>query len=207
LNIGVRETGMNGTTKFLLGGLVSAALGWFIYDASCKAEVDPAVAAVPVTSAAPAPAASAPAAPEAIAAASACQGDVNALMTGKTINFQSGSAYLANDSNALITDLAKALTPCKGVYVEVQGHTDLVGNAGVNQTLSQARAETVMNALIGKGVPAAQLTAKGYGLTQPIENVVNAAANAKNRRTVFIVSATAPAAPAGEAAKPAGAAQ
>lgn len=186
---------MNATTKFLLGGLISAALGWFIYDATCKAEVDPAVAAAPTTAAA-APNA---AAPEAIAAANECQGDVNTLMTGKTINFQSGSAYLANDSTVLIGELAKALTPCKGVYVEVQGHTDLVGNAGINQTLSQARAETVMNALLGKGVPAAQLTAKGYGLTQPIENALTAAANAKNRRTAFVVSATAPAAtPAGE---------
>ena len=49
-------------------------------------------------------------------------------MTGKTINFQSGSAYLAADSNAIIDELAKALAPCAGTKVEVQGHTDLTGN-------------------------------------------------------------------------------
>lgn len=177
---------MNATSKFLLGGLVSAALGWFIYDASCKTEIDPAVSAASVA----APDAATPA-PEAVAAATQCQGDINTLMTGKTINFQSGSAYLANDSTALIGEIAKALTPCKGVKVEVQGHTDLIGNAVINQNLSQARAETVMNALVGKGVPAAQLTAKGYGLTQPLENARTAVANAKNRRTAFVVSADA----------------
>ncbi len=187
---------MNSTTKFLLGALASAVLGWITYDASCKAEAvqsEPRVSAPATTTV---PAASAPA-PEAVAAANECQTGINTLMTGKTINFQSGSAYLANDSAAVIGDLAKALTPCKDAKVEVQGHTDLIGNAGINQTLSQARAETVMNALIGKGVPAGQLTAKGYGLTQPLENARTVQANAKNRRTVFVVTAAAQAAPVG----------
>lgn len=134
-----------------------------------------------------------PATKEAVAA---CQGDINALMTGKTINFQSGSAYLAADSTAIIDELAKALTPCAGTSVEVQGHTDLTGSADVNQTLSQARAETVAKALTDKGVPAERLTAKGYGSSQPVENARTATANAKNRRTVFSVAA-AGAAPEG----------
>ena len=143
--------------------------------------------------AAPAAAAEAPATKEQVAE---CQGDINTLMTGKTINFQSGSAYLAADSNAIIDELAKALGPCAGTKVEVQGHTDLTGNPEINQTLSQARAEAVAKALTDKGVPADRLTAKGYGSTQPVENAMTAAANAKNRRTVFSVAA-AGAAPEG----------
>ena len=81
------------------------------------------------------------------------------------------------------------------VRFRVYGHTDLVGGAELNQTLSQARAETVMKQLVEKGVPADRLTAKGYGASQPLENARTAAANAKNRRTVFAVSA-ATAAPA-----------
>jgi OOP family OmpA-OmpF porin len=125
-----------------------------------------------------------------------CQNDINALMAGKTINFQSGSAYLAADSNAIIDELAKALQPCAGTKAEVQGHTDLTGGADVNQTLSQARAEAVAKALTDKGVPADRLIAKGYGSTQPLEQAMTAAANAKNRRTVFSVAA-AGAAPEG----------
>lgn len=117
-----------------------------------------------------------------------CQGNVNELMSGKVINFRSGSAYLAPESNSLIGELASALKPCAGTQVEVQGHTDLTGSADVNGTLSQARADAVKAALIEGGVPGERLTAKGYGSSQPIENARTSAANAKNRRTVFVVS-------------------
>jgi OmpA-OmpF porin, OOP family len=134
----------------------------------------------------------APASKEAIAA---CQADINALMAGKTINFQSGSAYLA-ENNTVLDEVAAALKPCAGMAVEVQGHTDLSGAPETNQTLSQDRAERVVAAMVAKGVPAERLTAKGYGSSQPLENIRSAAANAKNRRTVFAIAA-ASAAPEG----------
>jgi OmpA-OmpF porin, OOP family len=184
---------MNTPLKILLGALLTGLLAWFTYNAACRVNGNAAdaVGAGTATTAA-APAAEAPASAEKVAS---CQTDINTLMTGKTINFQSGSAYLAADSNAVIDELAKALTPCAGTKVEIQGHTDLRGNADLNQGLSQQRAETVMKVLTEKGVPADRLTAKGYGATQPLENAMNSAANAKNRRTVFAVSA-ANAAPA-----------
>jgi OmpA-OmpF porin, OOP family len=182
---------MNTPLKILLGALLTGLLAWLTYNATCRPSGDAsAVAGNETTAAAPVP--EAPASAEAIAS---CQGDINTLMTNKTINFQSGSAYLAADSTAVIEELAKALTPCAGTKVEIQGHTDLVGGADLNQTLSQSRAETVMKLLVEKGVPADRLAAKGYGASQPIENARNPAANAKNRRTVFAVSA-ANAAPA-----------
>jgi OmpA-OmpF porin, OOP family len=147
-----------------------------------------------VATAAAAPAkVEAPASEEAIAA---CQADINQVMAGKTINFQSGSAYLA-ESNAVLDEVAAALKPCAGMAVEVQGHTDLSGAPATNQTLSQERAERVVAALAAKGVPTARLTAKGYGSSQPLENARGDAANAKNRRTVFALAAAAAAAPEG----------
>ena len=134
----------------------------------------------------------APASKEAIAA---CQADINQVMAGKTINFQSGSAYLA-ENNAVLDEVAAALKPCAGMAVEVQGHTDLSGAPATNQTLSQERAERVVAALGAKGVPTERLTAKGYGSSQPLENARGDAANAKNRRTVFALAAAA-AAPEG----------
>jgi OOP family OmpA-OmpF porin len=184
---------MNTPLKILLGAVLTGLLAWFTYNAACSVNgnATDAVGTGTETTAA-APAAQAPASAEKVAS---CQTDINTLMAGKTINFQSGSAYLANDSNALLDELAKALTPCAGTTVEIQGHTDLRGPAELNQNLSQQRAETVMKVLIDKGVPADRLTAKGYGATQPLENATTSAANAKNRRTVFAVSA-ANAAPA-----------
>jgi OmpA-OmpF porin, OOP family len=151
-------------------------------------------AAAPVT-------ATTPATKEAVAE---CQGDINTLMAGKTINFQTSSSYIAADSNALIGEIVTALKPCAGMKIEIQGHTDLTGNAVVNQKLSQDRADKVMQALVTKGVPAGQMTAKGYGQTQPLENAMTQAANAKNRRTVFSVAASAPNPETGPAKAPVG---
>jgi OmpA-OmpF porin, OOP family len=172
---------MNTPMKILLGALLTGLLAWFTQNAMCNTGSDATASVGPIATAVETPATA-----EAVAT---CQTDINTLMKDKTINFQSGSAYLAADSNAVIDELAKALTPCAGTKVEIQGHTDLVGSADLNQNLSQQRAETVMKVLSEKGVPADRLSAKGYGATQPLENAKNPAANAKNRRTVFAVSA------------------
>jgi OmpA-OmpF porin, OOP family len=174
---------MDTGSKILVGAALSALVAWFGYSASCgTGNVGTAAEATAVATPAVIPATQ-----EAVAT---CQGDVNTLMTGKTINFQSGSAYLAADSTALIGDIAKALKGCAGTQVEVQGHTDLMGNAEINQGLSQSRAEAVLKSLVDQGVPATQLSAKGFGATQPLENARTAQANAKNRRTVFNISTT-----------------
>jgi OmpA-OmpF porin, OOP family len=177
---------MNPSLKITLGALVSTFMGAFMFNNSCPSgDISAAVPDIPVTAApaaAPVPAATA-------AAVTECQGDINAVMTGKTVNFKSGSAYLAADSNALLDEVAKALKPCAGTAVEIQGHTDLVGGADTNLILSQSRADTVKQALISRGLVADTLSAKGYGATQPLENVINPAANAKNRRTIFAISA------------------
>lgn len=177
---------MDTLTKLLIGAAGTAMLGWLTYSATCSDTGAGVTAATPAVATADI----APATTEKVAA---CQGDINKLMEGKAVNFQSGSAYLAANSSALLAEVGKELKACAGTKVEVQGHTDLRGSAEVNMALSQARAESVMKALVDGGVPAAQLTAKGYGLTQPLENARNPDADAKNRRTVFAVSAaTAP---------------
>ena len=187
---------MGTLTKILIGGVVTALLGWLTYNAVCNAGGDRnadgygAAGSAAVTG----DAGSGEAATE--EQAQACQADINTLMTSKTIQFQSGSAYLAPESTAAISELATELQKCAGTQVEVQGHTDLTGGATVNQTISQSRAETVVAGLVEQGVPASQLTAKGYGSTQPLVDARTSDANAKNRRTVLVVTTTA--APTGE---------
>lgn len=117
-----------------------------------------------------------------------CQQDIDTAMDGKAINFKSGSAYVGPANFALLDSIAETLKPCSGIALEIQGHTDLIGNAAINQNMSQARADAVKQALIERGVEANIITAKGYGGAQPIENATTAAANALNRRTVFIIS-------------------
>jgi OmpA-OmpF porin, OOP family len=186
---------MNPIPKILLGGLATAVLAWVLhgpmgFGARCANGAAPAAEV----------AATLPAAPEVAATAEAvadCQTKVNAAIAGKTINFATGGAGIAADSQALIDTIAADLKDCGGTAVEVQGHTDASGGDAANQALSERRANAVSQALVAKGVPTARLSAKGYGETAPLDPANTPAAYAKNRRIEFKVAATgAAAAPA-----------
>ena len=69
------------------------------------------------------------------------------------------------------------------IKIEISGHTDNKGDDLYNQTLSQKRAESVVNYLTQKGILKARLTAKGYGKTQPVAPNDTEENKAKNRRT------------------------
>lgn len=68
--------------------------------------------------------------------------------------------------------------------VEIQGHTDNIGEAGVaaRQTLSTGRAKVVASWLVAHGVPTARVTSKGYGKTRPIADNDSDLGRALNRR-------------------------
>jgi OOP family OmpA-OmpF porin len=69
--------------------------------------------------------------------------------------------------------------------VEIAGHTDTTGPGDYNQGLSERRAKSVMGYLISKGVPAENLTAVGYGESNPIASNVTREGREANRRVEF----------------------
>jgi len=125
-----------------------------------------------------------------------CQSDIDAFMDGKVINFNSGSAFIAPASGAIISDLAEKLTACSGMAIAVEGHTDATGSAEINTTLSQARADAVASALNESGVAAERITATGFGSSQLL--VPGDGANAANRRIEFTLNAGGADAPAAQ---------
>lgn len=189
---------MSTSAKIILGALISALLGWLSYNTVCNASgaaISTGAPAKSATGSAPGSTANAPSAgtapPASVEAARACQSELDALTKTKIIEFQSGSAYIAPESLTAIKELADRIKQCAGTQIEVQGHTDLTGGAAVNQKVSLARADSVVDELVKLGVPAAQLTAKGYGSAQPLVNGLTSAANAKNRRTALVVTTSA----------------
>jgi outer membrane protein OmpA-like peptidoglycan-associated protein len=82
--------------------------------------------------------------------------------------FDFGKATLTDSARRRIADLAPRLRAAKGT-VRVAGHSDSIGDAGYNLTLSEQRAEAVkaalQDALQGAGL---QIEAKGYGETKPV---------------------------------------
>ena len=86
-----------------------------------------------------------------------------------------------------LDDVADGLKKHPRLKVELQGHTDSRGPDAYNLTLSQKRADAVRAYLIKDGVPATQITAKGYGEGQPIADNKTDAGRAQNRRVVMLV--------------------
>ena len=107
----------------------------------------------------------------------------NSKITLNNIFFDFDKADLKPASFIELDKLADLLKKNSTIKIEIGGHTDDKGDDKYNQTLSQKRAENVVNYLTIKGIDKSRLTAKGYGETQPIVPNISEENQATNRRT------------------------
>jgi outer membrane protein OmpA-like peptidoglycan-associated protein/polyisoprenoid-binding protein YceI len=117
----------------------------------------------------------------------ACLGRFEILSNAGNINFRSGSATLNVAGSAILANLVDIISRCPGMKVELGGHTDDLGSDAANLSLSEKRANAVRTWLIGKGIAADRLTARGYGENLPLVTNDTAANMARNRRIEFKV--------------------
>ena len=107
-------------------------------------------------------------------------------MTG--IQFETGKAVIVKKSYGILDEIAKVFIENPAYIIEVQGHTDNVGKADVNMSLSEKRAQAVREYLVKAGVDGTRMTAHGYGSTVPIADNSTKAGRAKNRRVEFKIT-------------------
>jgi len=101
------------------------------------------------------------------------------------IKFETGKAKLTKSSSTTLDEAVKILEEYPDLRIEVQGHTDDVGDDALNMKLSQERAEAVVAYFTGKGIAADRLVAKGYGETVPEVPNKDSKSRARNRRVEF----------------------
>jgi outer membrane protein OmpA-like peptidoglycan-associated protein len=107
--------------------------------------------------------------------------------------FSSGKYALTPGAQQKLTLVAGTLAPQAETHeILVEGHTDSRGSRDFNMTLAQNRAQTVMNFLVSRGVPAEVVTAVGIGPDRPIADNSSRAGRQQNRRVEIIVKATEP---------------
>lgn len=153
----------------MISGLLSEKLGegaQFTIDVTYKEALDP-VASLPT--------------PE------ECEARIAEIQLDRKINFEPGSANIDAAGAAIMDDIADILKQCGEIRMEIGGHTDSQGRETMNQQLSQARAQTVLNELRMRQVLTASITAKGYGESQPIADNKTEDGREANRRIEFVI--------------------
>ena len=114
-----------------------------------------------------------------------CVGRFEILSRAQSIYFQSGSDELDPESVYFLNTLIDIIQRCPDLTIEVGGHTDSKGSAGLNQRLSEARAGSVVSYLVSGGIDAGRLAAKGYGELRPVADNGTDRGRARNRRIEF----------------------
>ena len=102
------------------------------------------------------------------------------------INFETGKSGIKAESQKIIDQIVEMLKASPTLKVLIEGHTDNVGNAASNQTLSESRAKSVMNAITAKGIDKARLASKGLGQTKPVADNNTEDGKTKNRRVEIV---------------------
>lgn len=103
------------------------------------------------------------------------------------IFFETGKWDLLPESFNELDELVKILSDNPNMVIEINGHTDNVGNDESNLALSQKRAAAVVTYLLGKGIVNTRLDSAGFGETQPVAPNDTEEGRALNRRVEFVI--------------------
>ncbi|MFQ5437795.1 MAG: OmpA family protein [Paracoccaceae bacterium] len=120
-----------------------------------------------------------------------CVARINAILAEQQITFAPSSPRIDAKSMEVVEKIAEVMGECSEVPMEIGGHTDSQGRESMNLTLSQSRAESVLDTLLSLEVLTTYLSAKGYGESQPIADNGTEEGRQTNRRIEFKLIQTA----------------
>ena len=102
--------------------------------------------------------------------------------------FEKDSKVIDAAGRDALGKLALVLAEEPDIAINVEGHTDIDGDAAYNWELSVGRATAVVNALMRNGLPGERITASGRAFYDPVVTGDDEAAKSRNRRTEIILS-------------------
>lgn len=102
--------------------------------------------------------------------------------------FDTGQYTLRPQAREKLAKISGIVLAYPDLRLAIEGNTDSVGGEAMNQTLSERRAGAVMDYLAKQNIPAASMTSRGFGMTQPIASNDTAEGRQQNRRVELVVS-------------------
>ena len=102
------------------------------------------------------------------------------------INFDTGKSAIKPESMPIVEQIAALMKAHTDLKLSIEGHTDNVGTAASNKTLSEQRAKAVLDAVVKQGIAANRMTAVGWGQDKPIADNRTEEGKAKNRRVEIV---------------------
>mgnify|MGYP000076200498 CR=1 FL=1 len=109
--------------------------------------------------------------------------DAERVVLLKYVMYETGKSSLDALSRYQLNDVVKVLKDNPEMRIALRGHTDNTGGAEANMALSQSRAASAYQFLVGKGIPANRLVSMGFGETQPMGDNSTEDGRQMNRRT------------------------
>ena len=109
-------------------------------------------------------------------------GDQIQLVMPGNITFQTDKSTIQPSFTDVLNSVALVLKEFDKTTIRISGHTDSTGAASYNQLLSESRANSVRDFLLGQGVDSSRTIAVGYGETRPVATNDTEQGRAQNRR-------------------------
>lgn len=103
------------------------------------------------------------------------------------IYFEQSEYKLLEESFEELNKVAALLRENPGMEIQLEGHTDNVGDFNLNVSLSRNRVEAVREYLVTKGIDGKRIQFKGYGSTRPVASNANENSRKQNRRVEFVI--------------------
>ena len=100
----------------------------------------------------------------------------------KSVLFDYGKSTIRNESYGTLDNVANIMKEYPNTTFLIEGHTDSKGRDSYNLSLSDERANSVKNHLIGRGIPSIRLRSQGFGETRPIASNDTEYGRQANRR-------------------------
>ena len=110
------------------------------------------------------------------------------IVIQEKIQFSSGRATILSASHTVLNSVVQVMNDYPSLTIRIEGHTDSQGGDSLNQSLSESRAQAVLEYITDQGISSVRMDASGFGETRPIASNRNPDGRAENRRVEFHIT-------------------